>query len=106
MSFLILDGMYDSDITLPLHGFGGQQKDAFVKDNAYKSFYHYLPARVVAPETVRVQETMEAGDSKLIMVRGAGQFGVFWGATSDQEDWKVTVYSDPDRTLKMAEFTG
>jgi hypothetical protein len=51
-------------------------------------------------------EDVEPGQKVSIRQRGAGQFGIFRKATSDQVDWKLRVYADANKTELLAEFEG
>lgn len=100
---LIIDGM-DSRSHI-LDGMGGDTED-YETDPAHKEFYHHLPAVIRNAETVVIEESMSAGQSKNIRIRGAGQFGVFRKAISNQSDWKLTVYSNQGRQFAIATFSG
>ena len=104
-SFLISKGMHDAERSLLVEGMlptlGAEERASYQGER-----FNRVPFMRVGSADIRVEESISFGGKKLIRVRGAGQFGVFRKAVSDQTDWKLSVFNDNDRTTLLAEFTG
>jgi len=104
-TWLITSGMYDEERSLPVQGML-PSLGAPAREDYHGEHFHRLPYNKMGPVDIVIQETLEAGEEANFRFRGPGQFGVFRKATSDQEDWKLSIYSDNDRETLLAEFTG
>ena len=106
MTALLADGMGAAPGALVLDGMAGEG-DVNVRDHAQKEFFHALPMAIRSSESIVIlAEDIEPGQVVDVRQRGAGQFGIFRKATSDQVDWKLSVYADSNRTELLAEFEG
>ena len=103
--YLITQGLYDDMRTMVTQGILATEAE-FTREDYYGERFHLLPYHHAGPEEIRVEDELAAGESSLLRVRGAGQFGVFLGALSDQTNWRLRVYTDNDRETLLAEFTG
>lgn len=86
-------------------GFSGDAGD-YETEETQREHFHPLPITPRAAATITVNELMSAGGKISVRIRGAGQFGVFRKAVSDQNDWRLRVYADNDEEFLLAEFTG
>ena len=103
---LIDQGFRDAERSIVVQGFlaGVGVPD---RESYYGQHFHRIPFNKRNAETVRIKEDdIEPGEIRAIKVRGAGQFGVFYKALSDQTDWKVSVYTDNDRSDLICEIEG
>jgi hypothetical protein len=95
-SYLVTEGFYDEDRSLLTKGMIGTPP-LFSRESYYSEHFHYLPYHKVNIEAIRIQEDLEPGDTAELKIRGAGQFGAFLKAVSEQEDWTLRIYTDNDR---------
>ena len=86
-------------------GFSGDSGD-HDEEATSREFFHPLPEMPIGFSTVDIAAETEPGEIITGRLRGMGQFGIFRKAVSDQTDWKLRIYSDNDRQLLLAEFTG
>ena len=102
---LLTKGVYDESRSMLTEGMlptlGVEERASYHSER-----FNRLPFMKVGGEAIRISETITSGEKKLIRVRGAGQFGVFRKAVSGQVGWKLSVFTDNDRTTLLAEFTG
>lgn len=104
-TWLVDRGIYDETRSMMVEGML-PTLSAPERDEVHGEHFNRLPFKVVGPADIRVEEQISPGEKILIRIRGAGQFGCFRKAVSAQEDWKLSVFLDNDRTTKLAEFTG
>lgn len=101
----VIKGIYDPTRSMVVEGMlptlGAEERASYHAER-----FNRLPFRKVGPVDMRIEESLSFGEKVLIRVRGAGQFGVFRKAVSDQTDWKLSVYTDNDRSTLLSEFTG
>ena len=69
-------------------------------------FTSKLPDRAKTWEEITVSSTgFLPGSVKLLMLRGYGNFSLLRKVMIDQDDVRLTLYRDPEKQMKLAEFT-
>ena len=103
--YLVLDGMDEDVGSLLMDGLIGEPS-GFVRESLHKEFLHPLPARKAGPEEHTIAFATQPGEKVEGRLRGIGQFGLFRKVTSEDTDWTFKIYTDPQKTMKIAEFSG
>lgn len=69
-------------------------------------FTHKLPDKAKTWQDIVVSSSgFLPGSTQLVRCRGFGNFSLLRKVTIDQTDVRLTVYRDPEKQMKLAEYT-
>jgi len=82
-------GVYDADRSMVVEGML-PSVGAPTREDYYAEKMGYLPFNKRSRMTIRIQESLEPGETKEIRIRGAGQMVLIRNAASDQDEWDLS----------------